>query len=144
MAVNFRELLNVKADDVKAPAVLPEGTYYGNIDRYEFGESSKAKTPYLRYTVKFHSAGDDISPDDLEGIDLSSRKLSNNFWLTPDALFRLKDFISSLGIAVEGRTLEELIPETAGMGVIAYVTQRMNPDNPEDPPRNEIKSLKGE
>jgi hypothetical protein len=144
MAVNFRSLLSVKADDVKAPSPLPEGTYHGNIDRYEFGESQNKKTPYIRYTVKLHSSGEDVAQEDLEGIELSSRKLTQDFYLTTDALYRLKDFIASLGIQTEGRTLEELIPETVNMSVVAYVIQRMNPEKPEEPPRNNIRSLKGE
>ncbi len=144
MAVNFRQILSVKADDVKAPAPLPEGTFHGTIDRFEFGESKNNKTPYLRYSVKLTHAGEDVSPSDLEGVELASRKLSNDFWLTNDALFRLTDFIKSLGIDTTGRSLDELVPETLNMPVVVYVTQRMNPEKPEEPPRNNIKSMRGE
>lgn len=144
MSVNFKELLSTKADDVKAPAALPEGTYHGNIASFEYGDNNKNKTPYVRFGLKFHSASDDVDQKDLAEIDLSARKMSTDFYLTPDAIFRLKDFLISLGMKTEGMSFDELIPEAVGQSVIAYVTQRFNPERPDDPPRNNIKSVKGE
>ena len=77
-------------------------------------------------------------------IDLTARKMSTDFYLTPDARFRLKDFLQSLGMKTEGSTFDELIPDTVGQSIIAYVTQRFNPEKPDEPPRNNIKSVKGE
>lgn len=144
MAVNFKELLSVNLDDVKAPVALPEGTYHGAITAFEYGDNNKNKTPYVRFTLKFHSAGEDVTPEDLADIDLSSRKMTTNFYLTPDSRYRLKDFLVSLGMNTEGMSFDELIPEAVGQSVIAYVTQRFNPEAPNDPPRNDIKSVKGE
>ena len=141
---NFKDLLSVNLDDVKAPLPLPEGTYHGTISSFEYGDNNKNKTPYVRFGLKFHSAGDDVSASDLEGIDLSQRKMSTNFYLTPDSLFRLKDFLVSLGMKTEGMSFDELIPDAVGQNIIAYVTQRFNPEAPNDPPRNDIKSVKGE
>lgn len=144
MAVNFKELLSTNTDDVKAPVPLPEGTFHGTIASFEYGDNNKNKTPYVRFGLKFHSAGEDVDPMDLEGIDLSARKMSTDFYLTPDALFRLKDFLVSLGLKTEGMSFDELIPEAVGQSVIAYVTQRVNLERPDEPPRNNIKSVKGE
>lgn len=142
MSVNFKELIAVNLDDIKAPAALPVGIYHGVIGSFEFGDNNKNKTPYVRFGLKLQSAGDDIDPADLEGIDLVSRKLSTDFYLTPDAQWRLKEFLNSLGF--KGVTLEEALPDTVGQSVIVYVTQRFNPERPDDPPRNNVKSVKGE
>jgi len=144
MAVNFRELLSVKADDVQAPIPLPEGTYHGTVASFEYGDNNKNKTPYVRFVVKLHSADSDVAPADLEGIDLAAKKLSTNFYLTPDARFRLKDFLISLGLATEGLSFDELIPEAVNQPVLVYVTQRFNPEKPDEPPRNDIKTIKGD
>ena len=144
MAVNFKDLLSVNLDEVKAPTPLPEGTYYGNITAFEYGDNNKNKTPYVRFTLKFHSAGDDVEQSDLADVDLGSRKMSTNFYLTPDSRYRLKDFLVSLGLKTEGMSFDELIPEAVGQNIIAYVTQRFNPEAPNDPPRNDIKTVKGE
>ena len=85
MAVNFRDLLSVNLDEVKAPQALPEGTYHGNIVSFEYGDNNKNRTPYVRFGMKFHSASDDVDPKDLADIDLSARKMSTDFYLTPDA-----------------------------------------------------------
>jgi hypothetical protein len=144
MSVNFKDLLSVNLDEVKAPLALPEGTYHGTIASFEYGDNNKNKTPYVRFGLKFHSASDDVDPKDLAEIDLSTRKMSTDFYLTPDARFRLKDFLVSLGLKTEGMSFDELIPEAVGQSVIAYVTQRFNPERPDDPPRNNIKSVRGE
>ncbi len=144
MSVDFKKLLSVNLDEVKAPAALPEGTYHGTIASFEYGDNNKNKTPYVRFGLKFHSAGNDVDPKDMADIDLSARKMSTDFYLTPDARFRLKDFLESLGMKTSGSTFDELIPEAVGQSVIAYVTQRFNPERPDDPPRNNIKSVKGE
>lgn len=144
MSVNFKDLLSTKLDDVKAPAALPEGTYHGTISSFEYGDNNKNKTPYVRFALKFHSASEDVDPKDLADIDLASRKLSTDFYLTPDARWRLKEFLVSLGLKTDGGSFDELIPEAVGGSVIAYVTQRFNPERPDDPPRNNIKSVKGE
>ena len=144
MSVNFKDLLSTKLDDVKAPSALPEGTYHGTISSFEYGDNNKNKTPYVRFALKFHSTSDDVDPKDLADIDLASRKLSTDFYLTPDARWRLKEFLVSLGLKTDGGSFDELIPEAVGGSVIAYVTQRFNPERPDDPPRNNIKSVKGE
>jgi len=144
MSVNFKDLLSTKLDDVKAPSALPEGTYHGTISSFEYGDNNKNKTPYVRFALKFHSTSDDVDPKDLADIDLASRKLSTDFYLTPDARWRLKEFLVSLGLKTDGGSFDELIPEAVGQSVLAYVTQRFNPERPDDPPRNNIKSVKGE
>lgn len=144
MSVNFKDLLSTKLDDVKAPSALPEGTYHGNISSFEYGDNNKNKTPYVRFALKFTHTSDDVDEKDLADIDLSSRKLSTDFYLTPDARWRLKEFLVSLGLKTDGSSFDELIPEVVGQSVIAYVTQRFNPERPDDPPRNNIKSVKGE
>ena len=141
---NFKELLSVKVDDVKAPAPLPEGTFHGTIGGYEYGDNNAKRTPYVRFALKFHSAGEDIDQADMADIDLSKRKMYTDFYLTPDSQYRLKDFLVSLGMDVAGRSFDELIPEAVGANIIAYVTQRFNPERPDDPARNNIKSVKGE
>ena len=144
MAVNFRELLSVNLDDVSAPKALPEGTYHGTVASFEYGDNNKNKTPYVRFSLKFHTAGDDVDPAEMDGIDLATRKISTDFYLTPDARFRLKDFLVSLGLKTEGASFDELIPEAVNQPILAFVTQRFNPERPDDPPRNNIKSVKGE
>lgn len=117
---NLRDLLSRPADGFKAPPPLPAGTYYGTISGTEYGESREKKTPYVRFTVKLMSPGQDIEPSMLEGIDLSRRDQRVDFFLTEDAVFRLVEFARTCNIAPEGRALSEIIQEL-GMGAAVKV-----------------------
>lgn len=131
MSADFRTLLSKSTDTIERPKPLPQGTYYGTISRHEFGESSNKRTPYVRFHLQLTGPSDDIDPDMMEGIDCTKKTLRRDFYLTEDALYRLKDFMESLGIETAGRSLGEVIPETTGMPVMISVTQRNSQDGKE-------------
>jgi hypothetical protein len=141
MTVDFSALLSTPMDDIKRPPPLPAGNYLGRVTKYEFLESTEKKTPFVRYSVSVESAGSDIDPADLTDIDLSKKQLRSDFYLTPDALYRLTEFLEGLGIEKTGRTLAEAIPEAIGISVAFTVTQRMNTRDPKSPPFNEISDI---
>lgn len=131
---NFNELLQIPADSIKKPPTLPAGTYFGLIKGgaggkdYEFGESKEKKTPFVRYFLSLTEAGQDVDPGQLAEVDLTKKVLRKDFYLTPDSMFRLKDFIASTGVSTAGRTLQEIIPEAVGKRVIIVITQRASQD----------------
>ena len=128
MALDFKSLLGRSLDDVKKPSPVPAGTFYGVIQRYEFGETSEKKTPFVRFHIGLTAPGDDIDPELLIGVDLSKRALRKDFFLTPDAEYRLKDALNALGINTTGRTFAETIPEVINAQVLVEVTQRPSKD----------------
>jgi hypothetical protein len=145
---NFKELLDTNVDNIKAPPALPEGNYHGTILSYEFGDDNKNKTPYARFKVQLHSAGDDVNQSDLVDIDLSKRIFASDVYLQTrtgeDQRFRLVNFIKSLGIDVAGRQLIELVPETVGGNVMLYIEQYFNPNAAEgEPARNRVGRMTG-
>lgn len=142
-SVNFKELLAVKFEDIKEPKLLPIGTYHGIISAYECDVTKQKNTPYVRFSYKLQTAGDDIEQGDLVGIDLSARRLSSDFYLTPDAMWRLKSFLASLGFP-EGVVLDEMLPDTIGRNVVIYVTHEPDRRDPNAPPRVNVKMVKGE
>jgi hypothetical protein len=142
--VDFRNLLNVKLDDIAPPKALPAGTYHGSISKFEVGDNNKNKTPYVRIHLNFTQAGADIPAEDLADIDLSQKKMTRDFFLTPDARYRLKELIASCGIMTEGRAFDETLPELVNQPVLIEVTQRLNTEDPAAPPRNDVKSIKGD
>lgn len=141
MATNFNHLLSKPADDVKRPPLLPAGTYHGRVSSHKFDESANKKTPYCRYQIDIQSAGADIEPSMMDGIDLSKRQLRKDFYLTDDALWRLKDFLVSCGIPSHGRSMAEMVPDAINQPVILSVTQRKVENSDEF--FNEIGDLKG-
>jgi hypothetical protein len=144
MAVNFKELLNkTVTEEAKRPPVLPAGTFHGNVQKWEPGESDAKKTPYVRFLVALTGPGDDIPSDEMTGIDLAKRQMRRDFYLTEDALYRLHEFLSSCGIDFVGRPLSQSLDETIGKDVLLTVTSKPNKNNPEAGNFNDISDMKG-
>ena len=128
---DFSQLLSQNLDEVKKPPIWPAGTYLGVITKHEYGESSQKKTPFVRFFAKVQSAGPDIEQDALTGIDLSKREWRTEFYITPDANWRLKEFLAALGVPTEHRTLGECIPEALNLPVLMNIVQRPSQDGTE-------------
>lgn len=145
-SVNFQELLKKPVTSAVKPPTKPAGTYMATIMAFNFDESSKKKTPYVRFQLGNVQPGPDINPDDLvsaagEPIDLSKWKPGRDYYLTDDAYYRLRELIQSCGIAVEGRDFSETIPELRGKQVQMTVIQKPS-DNGEEL-YNEVTDLAG-
>jgi hypothetical protein len=139
---DFRALLSKPVDDIVKPKAIPTGTFVGRIDKYDLLEAkNERKTPYVRFSIKLASPGADIDPSELDGVDLSKKTLPKDFYLTDDALHRLKSFMSSCGIDFTGRSLAETIPDFVGAEVTVYITQRTSEDGKEI--YNDVKDIKG-
>jgi hypothetical protein len=86
----------------------------------------------VRFTYKLLSAGEDIDPDAMDGIDLSKKNKTSDFYITPDADYRLKEFIQSCGIDTQGRSFSELLEDMPGQEVMLTIAHRPNQNNPEE------------
>lgn len=142
---DFRTLLQTtNLDDVQRPKVLPTGTYKGTIIKFEYGQSSQKQTPYVRYFVRPDEARDDVDQEALEGINLSQRSLRRDFFLTADALYRLKEFLEGLGIETAGQSLGALIPLAVNHDVLISVIHREGRAEPGEAPEvyAEVASMK--
>lgn len=125
MATDFSNLLSEPVGSAKRPPVKPAGTYHGTIASYKFDESSKKKTPYVQFSCTNIRPGEDIDQEALrdpegESIDLSKWKPTSEFYLTPEAMWRLDEFLAPLSGAA-GRPKNEVIPELRGLPVILTV-----------------------
>lgn len=141
MAVDFKALLSKNVDDVKRPVPLPAGTYQGFIGTHKFDESKNKKTPFVRFMIKLTAPGNDVDPNELDGIELGKREYGKDYYLTPDADYRVKDLAASCGISVTGRSLGEVIEDIANVPVIVEMKHRNSEDGTEI--YNEIGNVKG-
>lgn len=140
MSVNFEALLSTQLDDVKRPPVKPPGTYYGVVTDIKFDMTSgktSDKKPYAQLTFSQIEAGPDVDQSllrdsDGETIDLTAWKPRtsglSNFYLNSEAVFRIKEFMESLGINTTGRSLGECIPEIKGQPVQLTVSLKPTED----------------
>tara|TARA_R110002153_G_scaffold274298_2_gene448206 strand:- start:27415 stop:27834 length:420 start_codon:yes stop_codon:yes gene_type:complete len=120
------------ADEVEAPKATPPGTYVLAVLSTETGESQQKKTPFLRVHFSIVDAGEDVDADALEEAGgmakVATRKLRHEFYITDDALFRLKDFMTMCGFDLAGKTLGEIVPDLVGAQVKAALIQKANQD----------------
>lgn len=138
--VDFNALLNTNLDDVKTPQALPVGTYTFMVDSWEQGESAKKKTPYVEFQCKPIKAEADVDQSLLEGIDLERKTLRYTFYLTQDSKYRLKKFLTSLGITTDDRTIKDALTDTKGTMFLGKVSQRPSDREGDDSIYNDIET----
>ena len=137
----FTSLLSTDLGTVEKPKALPPGQYEGTIKEYKLDKSREKQTPFVRFTFNNISPGADMDPALLVGVDFSKKSLNRDYYLTTDALWRIKDFLQSLGHNVSGKTIGEILPLTSGALVLIDVTQRNSPDGKEI--YNDVKDVVG-
>jgi hypothetical protein len=92
---------------------------------FEFTKArNEEKTNICRIGFKLEGPGEDVDPDECEGIDFSTRRMSKDFWLTPESLYRLREFADAVLGEEPKRTLDERLPDIRGQRVLIKVTSR--------------------
>lgn len=120
----FRELLKQSTDTVERPRPLADGHYVGTIRNHEFGQSSQKKTPFVRFFLVPTEETQDVPAGANDGLVLEKKELRKDFYITPDALYRLSDFLDATLGQATGRSFDERIPDTRGIRVMFQVTHR--------------------
>lgn len=130
MGANFSELLKVAVTSVERPKPLPPGTYDGVITGYETGEAqNEKKTPYVRVLIKLSTPQADVDQAGLQqygGMEAlqKAQPVRNDFWLTQESLYRLREFFENvLGVDVQGKNFDELLPQVSGRQVKVFMKQ---------------------
>lgn len=141
MAVNFSNLLNKPTDNVARPVTLEDGTYFGTVQSHTFGESSSKKTPFVEYTIVLTHAHEDTDVGDIPAEKIVGKKMRTPFYLTDESMYRLVDFIGTLGVTTAGRTVGELIPQATGQTVMLDVIKKPSADG--ESYFNEVKKVVG-
>jgi hypothetical protein len=131
---SFQDILNTPMEEIKPPKPLPPGEYLAIIDgQPEVTQRGKNNNHCVVFPLRLVQALDS-SPafqqqvhDALEGKQISDVKLSNTLWLTNDAAYRLKNFLSDhLGIVA--RTPSEALSQAPGKQLIVsighYIVQK--------------------
>jgi hypothetical protein len=104
---DFNKLLDADPTSFERPPTVPEGEFLLLIKGKELGTSAQKKTPYVRFHYQVMTPLESVPEDALEGIDLSKLKPRDDFYLTEDAMFRLREFFEMVG-AVENSTRESI------------------------------------
>lgn len=105
---SFSSILDMPASQAVRPKPIPVGTYLAMILGHpDYGKSTKKGTGYARFTLKLLEASDDVDQEALKAAltkadgtvqALSERTVSVTHWDTPNAAYRLREFLNNLGI----------------------------------------------
>lgn len=121
MTTDFESVLQTQADTIEKPPLMPEGGYSTVIKKFELGESSKKKTKFVDFTVGIQAPMDDVDQSIIDEIGMDKiigKERNVTFYLTPDALWRLTDFLGDdVGLDKGGKSIEQLINEAVGQEV---------------------------
>ena len=121
---------------------MPVGTYDCIVKgMYEEGVSTQKKTPFVRFTYAFQSAGDDVDEEELQAIltdkdgvvhPLQEKSIKDTYYTTPDALFRITDVLVNMGVidpdADEGKTIRQALSETPNASIRITIAHRASED----------------
>lgn len=137
---NISDILNRPAEDVEAPKPLPPGSYNCIVKGLpEQGESSKKKTPYLRFSYQITAIRDDVDADaiaeyeaaDKNGVStgIVGKIVTSDYYLTNDALFMLTDMLTALGIDFEGgKSVSAAIDESPNSECVVFIKHEPSTD----------------
>lgn len=126
---NFGVLLDKPASDVERPKPLPQGSYHCIVKGLpRFDKSSKKFTEFVEFTLQPTAAGEDVDEEDLAAMGgIANKTIRATYYITEDALWRLKDFLSHCGIEEDG-SLRNMIDQTPNCEVIAFIKHRASED----------------
>lgn len=139
---SFESILDTPTAKVERPAPMPAGTYDCIVrGMYEEGVSSKKQTPFVKFTYVFQAALDDVDEEELAKVltdkdgnvhPLSDKSIKDTYYTTPDALFRLTDVMTHMGVidpdADDGKTIRQALSETPNASIRIVVSHRASED----------------
>jgi len=123
--MDFNNLLDQKVGEVEAPKTFPQGTVTLEVKSRKFDKSKNKQTPYVEFEFETVGVDDDIDQEQLPD-NWQGKKWDDQFYLTPDALKRLEEFLKMAGVE-EGLSLRDGIEAVASGGhfVKAQVVHEM-------------------
>jgi hypothetical protein len=131
--MSFTDILSTPMNAVEKPKPRPVGTYIGMVTAPpQITKIGKNETDAAIFKVKLLRPGPDVDTDALqEAGGIGDRELRVTQFLTKDSLYRVKDFLSALGVDVEAMTLGEALGSSANRQAMFKIKHRPSPDGTE-------------
>lgn len=123
-APNFGALLDTAPSETERPKPLPQGQYLCVVQGLpKYDKSTKKQTEYVEFTLKPIQVGEDVDQEELAAMGgIADKTIRATFYLTENALWRLKDFLAHCGIDVdEAENYRVAIDETTNQQVVAFI-----------------------
>lgn len=127
---NFGALLDKPSAEIERPKPLPQGTYTCVVKGLpKQDKSTKKGTEYVEFTLQPLAAGEDVDQEDLQAMGgFANKTLRATFYITEDAIWRLKKFLDDLGIEEGDASLRQRIAEAPGRQVNVFVKHQASDD----------------
>lgn len=129
---NFGALLDKPSTEIEKPKPWPVGSYTCAVKGLpRFDKSSKKQTEFVEFTLQPLAAGDDVDQEELTAMGglASGKTIKDTYYITEDALWRLKDFLLHCGIEEEdGVSLRQMIEETPGKQLVVFIKHEPSQD----------------
>lgn len=136
---SFASILDRPANEIERPKPLPVGTYttiLQGMPRQD--KSAKKQTPFVEFTHKIISAGEDVDHDDLTSYltakdgsvkSLQDVTIKNTYYITEGSAFMLQDFLKNCGFDIEGdQSMRQMLDETPGRQVNITIRHEASQD----------------
>lgn len=123
MATNLSSILDKPATDFVAPPPLPAGGYHCvNQGLPEQIESSKKKTPGLRFMLTPIAYDDDVDEAELTAIGgLDGKVIRHDVWVTENSAFMVREFLEHMGISSEDKSLGAMVDESPNAELMVFI-----------------------
>ncbi len=124
---SFEEISNMRLDDIEDPKPFPVGTYVWLINGMpESGKSREKQTPFWEFKLKPVQAMDDVDRtllDEIGGLQ-SGKEMSLTFWITPDSVSMLRNFLRDVLSIKGGLSVTQAIAESVGQQFKGHVSHK--------------------
>ena len=141
---NFRELLKLNSTAVSRPQSAPSCWLLGTVGNMEHEVTKGKGTNVFIFEMLDLEPHPDTEPGLLDNVNLKNlrspykKSLVANFWITPDALYHLTDFLDNC-VGEPERSIEERLPEAKGLRVMFKINPVLDSEG-KDTGQNEIDS----
>lgn len=128
---NFSSVLDKQADTIERPKPYPVGTYTFLVQGPpKLDKTTKKQTDFCEFTCKFLAPSEDVDREALAEMGgISDKTIRNTYYLTEDAVWRLKEFLTtSLGIDGSNKSLREMLSEAPGRQFLGHIRHKPSED----------------
>lgn len=128
---DFASILDEAPATTERPKPLPAGTYLAVVKgQPRYDKSSKKQTPFVEFTLQPTAAMEDVDQEELTTMGgFANKTIRATYYITEDAKWRLKDFLSHCGIDVDSmESYRTAIDEAMNSQVLATLRHRASDD----------------
>lgn len=126
---DFSALLDSPAEDAVRPPARPGGTYRARFKSSADTISRQKRTKGLEFTFSDLEPLSDVDSGAYENyvsspaVKPEEDVMTDSFWITPKALYRIRELCEACGASPEGKTVIQMVGDALGETLLLTVQQ---------------------